>query len=237
MAHDASGLARHAVVANASWLGSSSGPGLRLSASLRSCVIVPHRAIARAETRVVWMRTWSAAPGTVYGSSGAAGSLYEVRMVLGKVQVYVFTGTAGAAVWEPVSSPAVNDGAWHMVAATRNGSQIGVYVDGSIVALSTVGIGAGALGQYVGSLGTCSVGCRVGVMSGQWSSFFDGDVVDVQQYEAALTGPQVMQLYAASRLRSMSTATTPTNSTQTPSPAPVPQPTAANTALHSFPIV
>ena len=88
------------------------------------------------------------------------------------------------------TTPAVNDGAWHHLVATCDGSNLNVYIDGSLAAgpTSVAGV-AGTISQD-----RSAIGCKLGTAL---SDFFVGSIATVRVYSAALSGAQVSANYSA----------------------------------------
>lgn len=94
-----------------------------------------------------------------------------------------------------VSTRAINDGNWHLIVATRNGSSgaMKLYVDGEQLASAT-----GPTGPR-----NAPPSLRVGgIQAGYAGGFFKGAVANVQLFNYQLSGSQVAALYAPQPLPS-----------------------------------
>lgn len=127
----------------------------------------------------------------------------------------------GSAVLSPVSAR-IDDGQWHMLAGTFDGTTVRLYLDGEQVGTGTpagtAAIDYGAGGGNFGIDGFWSSGCEGGS--------FDGDIDELRVYDRALTATEIARMANPS-------ATSPPplvrdGSTQPP-PPPAP-PTATVTA-------
>ncbi len=163
-------------------------------------------------TEIVWFRTTSTAGGKLLGfesprtgvTAGNAGGAYDRHLYLDAAgQVWFGIGTSTKVGIR--SQSGLNDGAWHMAAATLGPAGMALYVDGVQVATST----ATAAGSYSG---WWRAGC--GNLSG-WVSYWDGggsptastnqprdfpfagSLDEVTVYPTPLTAAQVAALYAA----------------------------------------
>jgi signal peptidase I len=163
-------------------------------------------------TEIVWFRTTSTAGGKLLGferprtgvTAGNAGGAYDRHLYLDAAgQVWFGIGTSTRVGIR--SQAGLNDGTWHMAAATLGPSGMALYVDGAQVATSP----ATAAGSYSG---WWRAGC--GNLSG-WVSYWDGggsptastnqprdfpfagSLDEVTVYSTPLTPAQIAALYAA----------------------------------------
>jgi hypothetical protein len=120
-----------------------------------------------------------------YGSTQGAGKGFSVAVEPGAVIVSGYTDD----LTFPTTS-VLNDGAWHFIVATSNGTSATVYVDG-------ISLGTRAFPTTLDTLpGSQGLQLGWGVPSG----FLDGDLADVAVFPTALTATQVTAQFAASGL-------------------------------------
>ncbi|MFC1691007.1 LamG-like jellyroll fold domain-containing protein [Nanoarchaeota archaeon] len=90
--------------------------------------------------------------------------------------------------YRAISSGSINDGNWHHIAATYNGSEMRLYVDGKLNATNT---------SFSGSLPTNTDPVWIGRNYDPENStgYFNGTIDEVQIYPAALSAQQIKALY------------------------------------------
>jgi len=110
--------------------------------------------------------------------------------VAGGHLAFVFAAS-GSIVLDVESTVAVNDGAWHLVAATYDGSGtasgVHLYVDGVAVATTTLANSIGSASIFN------SVPLTIGAAS-DGNHSFEGNINDVAVFGTALTAAQILQL-------------------------------------------
>jgi len=123
-----------------------------------------------------------------YGPSSNE-SLWDHRVKDGKAYFY-WREETGATYVDLTSTTSVNDGSWHHVVISRSGSDISMYVDGSLEDTTT------------GAIGTWSSTYEVHL--GKWdhpsyaaSHQFTGDMDDLRVWSRALGASEVTALHAA----------------------------------------
>jgi hypothetical protein len=119
----------------------------------------------------------------------ADGWLVQVNTT-GKIQFFAQTA-GGAAVFNCVTTLAYNDGLWHHVACTWDGSttanKVLIYVDGAVAGTATAAAGTIATGAYP---------FRIGARGTTAGDFFAGTITEVSVYNTALSAASVT-LHAA----------------------------------------
>ncbi|HLX47910.1 MAG TPA: LamG-like jellyroll fold domain-containing protein [Streptosporangiaceae bacterium] len=91
-----------------------------------------------------------------------------------------------------LSAATLNDGAWHFIAATTNGTTATAYVDG-------VSLGTKTFHSTLDTLPTAS-GLELGAGPQACCGSFGGDLADIAVFPSVLTGAQVSAQFAASGL-------------------------------------
>ncbi|HSN05714.1 MAG TPA: signal peptidase I [Candidatus Angelobacter sp.] len=163
-------------------------------------------------TEVVWFRTTSTAGGKLLGfeapragvAAMSAGGAYDRQLYLdaaGRVWFGIGTTTRVG-----ISSPAgLNDGAWHMAAATLGPAGMALYVDGAQVATDPATAAASYSGWWRAGCGNLSGwvafwdggGSPTGSTNQARNFPFAGSLDEVAVYPTPLTASQVAALYAA----------------------------------------
>ncbi len=108
---------------------------------------------------------------------------YSLRVSAGQVQFY-FYYSAG---WHQYNSPTYTsafNGAWHHVAATYDGVQARIYVDGAIV----------NVGQYAGGIALTPAAVSIARNTTATGRFFNGELDDVRIYRGALPTAEIKKL-------------------------------------------
>ena len=89
-------------------------------------------------------------------------------------------------------SELINSG-WHLVTVTYDSSTVKIYIDG---VLKPVSVGSGSnTGKYGNMTGTVDLSIGSSIISSVRSSYFSGQIDDVQIYNYALSAQQVKLLY------------------------------------------
>ncbi len=120
---------------------------------------------------------------------------YMLNINSGKAEVSIGYVDAPPYAGSVVSSGSVDDGAWHHLAGTYDGSNIRVYVDGVLQ-------GTTAFSQpilYSGSSAAETV--RLGQHVGEALSYFQGSIDDARIYNRALTAQEINAIYIAAESR------------------------------------
>lgn len=129
-----------------------------------------------------WVKTTSVALGNVFDRDNGTVRAFQWRVsAAGKVEIVAFLGGTARTV---TGATSVNDGNWHKIAASWDGTTLKVYVDG--VVDGSTGF-AGALGT--GTLGP-TIACRANI-----TSFFNGRLTLVEYHNAALAAADELARY------------------------------------------
>lgn len=90
----------------------------------------------------------------------------------------------------------INDGAWHHVAWTCDGSLWKIYVDGVDEGTLTTVSGSASDGNWFGDLGSINV-CRIGCQERYLGrdTFFDGAIDELAIWDSALSASDVTDIY------------------------------------------
>jgi hypothetical protein len=91
----------------------------------------------------------------------------------------------GLTTTKVVSNANVNDGRWHHVVGTYNGSQLRIYIDGQLDNTAAA----------TGSISTNSQNVRIGENSESTGRQFNGLIHDVRLYNRAISGAEIARLY------------------------------------------
>jgi hypothetical protein len=108
---------------------------------------------------------------------------YSLRVSAGQVQFY-FYYSAG---WHQYNSPTYTsafNGAWHHVAATYDGVQARIYIDGAIVTSA----------QYTGGIATATAAVSIGRNTTATGRWYNGELDDIRIYRGALPTSEVKKL-------------------------------------------
>jgi len=148
-----------------------------------------------------WIKTTSTANpgGHIYGESLPGTSLYWAHFRLNG-SVLHFVVDDNDVVAQANGSSTVNDGNWHHVAVTGDGTNWTFYVDG-VAEAPTFIVGGGGIGgtkwfNDAPGLTHYSIGSLDRSTRG---NFFDGNIGEVRVYPRALTAAQVFQNYNATK--------------------------------------
>ena len=145
-------------------------------------------------TIVCWVKTTSAATGTVIASyNDGLNTCINFAIQSGERLYFYIRSESGAVTQIQVSAPGINDGNWHQIAATHApGSDSVVYMDGE--ALATAG-GLGESEEFASwaySLPIGAVDAR-----GSINSVFDGSIDSLVFYNYVKTTKEILDMYNA----------------------------------------
>jgi hypothetical protein len=189
-AADASGNSNNATLVNGPvWTTGESNSGLAFNGS-NSYVSVPYSASLNATSAVTlsaWIKTTSPARGDIVSRfSGAPYPGYALvasgNCAAGQVGMWVGDNAGGYVC----SAGTINNGSWHLVTGTYDGTTVRVYIDG---ALSNSG-------SRTNGLNNPSNGPTIGAysLSGAMGGFFNGSIDGVRIYNRALSAAEVNTL-------------------------------------------
>jgi hypothetical protein len=167
---------------------------LELNATARECMVVKPTIVSPQGSAFLWIQTLFTSTASLLSfsvvTSTTVGSI-ELRLFQGRLQGYLYTGTVGSGIWGGTRSPAINDGAWHHVGMTRNGTAMSLFVNGTLVASGTLGLTEAVVGQLAARCDTLTVGCRYSGNSSASPLHVTGSVDEVEVYDFALTPAQI----------------------------------------------
>ncbi|MBU0615911.1 MAG: hypothetical protein KJ601_07500, partial [Nanoarchaeota archaeon] len=135
-----------------------------------------------------WIKTDSS---SVFGivseheTSGSAGRSYTLRSYQNRLEMEVYTPTFGW--WQ--GTTLINDGEWHHVVGTWDGSDVDLYLDGVKEAIN------GQAGSPSGALQDVNQNTAIGNYNDGSDHYFDGNIDEVQIWDKALTDEQIFQMY------------------------------------------
>ena len=151
-----------------------------------------------AVTVEAWIKSTQTSLGVVYAATAAGGTLSSDALAINAAAgkgAFDITNSSGTQVYVN-GSTTVNDGAWHFLVGTYDGSTIKLYVDGH---LDGSGAQTGAI-SYASSFDP-----TIGRLSASASYYFAGSISEVALDGTALSAAQITAQYAAA---SPSTSTT-----------------------------
>jgi len=144
----------------------------------------------------IYNRTLSSDEISGHYDDGLAGDGYcegvaeklEVPFVLSTLHGGEFKVINDSGEYNVTTSGSVNDGAWHHLAATYNGSEMRLYIDGALNSSST---------NYSGDLPTNEDNVWIGrhYDHSNSSNYFNGTMDDVRIYNESLSAEQIYQSY------------------------------------------
>jgi len=125
-------------------------------------------------------------------NDGAPFRGYELQMLSGKIYFLLCNDSAGGNVLQVYTTTVtVNDGAWHHVVATYDGTSdaygINVYIDNSLVSLT---VQLNALSATIQNSENFNIGARRGI-----NKFFNGLIDEVVIYDKELSSSEVAYRY------------------------------------------
>ena len=113
---------------------------------------------------------------------------WEIQATTGEKGVY-FTGSGGLSTGLK-STRNVKDGQWHHVAGVYDGTNIYLYVDGTLDASTP------ASGNIVQNSYPMTIGCNGQGVSGYPGYFYNGSIDEVSLYHRALSASEIQTIYA-----------------------------------------
>lgn len=189
-ARDASGHRNHGDPVNVAYTAGAAGGKAAVFDGAGSFVKIPASVVGNF-TIAYWVRT-TATGGTGQWYAGKAMVDADVPGAADDWGIALVGGKAGFGIGNPdttiVSTTAVNDGAWHHIAATRTSTSgaMKLYVDGVLQASAAIGPTAGR---------TAAGGIRVGsTLFG--GAYFQGAIDDLLVFNYALNATQVAAIAA-----------------------------------------
>lgn len=121
-------------------------------------------------------------------SLNAYGVIYINRFTNSGYILPFFDGTTGNNTSADISTISVNDGVWHMITGTNNGTVTSIYIDGQFNKSFNE--------SYIASTDTYnSFGGQV------ITNFFSGSISQVQIYNRALSAAEILQNYNSTKRR------------------------------------
>jgi hypothetical protein len=147
-----------------------------------------------------WIKTSYSGPGqnqTIFSqadSSITSSYLFFGVLTTGEVRI----GWAdGGSVLIKKGSTTINNGNWHHVACTSNGSAWKIYIDGSDEGTLTTVTGSAPDGSWYGditsgSLDICRIGCQERTSK---DSFVNGSLDELAVWDSALSAAQITNIY------------------------------------------
>jgi hypothetical protein len=153
----------------------------------------------QAYTTCIWFRTTSTAGRVLLqfeNSQTGAGTSYDRRIWIGTnglLYIGIYTGLVKYIV---LTSPSVTDGAWRYISAHYNGTDLSLYLNGSLVyTYLTIGAAQSYTGWW-----------RIGsYKSTAWTfasdGYFTGNVGPIQIYNRSLSTDEILQNFNAQRGR------------------------------------
>jgi hypothetical protein len=139
-----------------------------------------------------WVKSTSNAARKAIVSKGTASGQYsyELEMDTGTLRYYLYS-TANGAYITAVSTATFNDGKWHHVAGTYDGTTIAVYIDGVLQASSAT---------KAGVLVTDSTSdFQIGARTDDAAEFWSGSIDEVHVSNVARTYEEVAEYYRMGR--------------------------------------
>jgi hypothetical protein len=151
-------------------------------------------------TELAWVKTTSASGGPILAfadTTPPSSATKWDRFVWVDTSGYVVAGVYPGSYQTATSTSTVNDGAWHLVAATVSAAGLKVYVDGSLQATDASGTGAQSYSGY------WSIGA--GRMSAGWAdspavnshgvAYLNGSIAGAAVLPTALSAGQISAFY------------------------------------------
>ncbi len=184
---DLSGYGNHGTLTNmdaSDWVGTNKGRALDFDGT-NDQVVVAYRAVfnvTNSITVMCWVRT-------TLGVNQYAMTRNEASFYLGIGPTGTTANLASIYINNASSSwlqgtTTINDGGWHLIAATYNRLRIRIFADGKEE-------------NSVGATGAIATDTSSSVQIGARSafSFFTGDIDDARMYNRALSSSEIKQLY------------------------------------------
>jgi len=136
-------------------------------------------------TAALWFNTTDSTLCEMFGKNDGgshAGSSYEVILQTGNTRFEVDDGSG----WYKASyAPALNNGAWHQLVGTWDGSNVKLYIDGTLEDTEPAAI----------TIQTTAQAVNIASSNGN-NLYYAGSIDDVRFYNRALSSSDVAQLYA-----------------------------------------
>ncbi len=141
---------------------------------------------------IIYKTTGAAATQQMASSYGGGGAGLSMTINAGTLNCGVFTaGGVGASITNPV---ATNDGHYHHAVVTWDGTTVSVYSDGEILGTAPLS----------GSFSGASPAMQLAVLVNSGVQFFSGELTEAVIFPTALTAAQVLALYNAASIPSIS---------------------------------
>ncbi len=143
------------------------------------------------KTIAFWINTTASTNQVVYDNSGNSsagnGITIDINSTPGKIRVMHAKGTPGTYNYSVVSSASINDGSWHHIAYTWDGTAtaggVKLYIDGT---QNATGVAASTTDN------TPTNNLRLGAVSGgSPGSYFSGNLDEVQIFNRALSSMEI----------------------------------------------
>ena len=183
IAYDSSGNSSTGTVVGGTWTSGMIGSALYFDGTDQvTCSNSPSLNPETAMTVAAWIDPdgWSGNPRIL--QKGQSDNQYRLLFQSGQLKFDLFGVTNGTVVTSPPSA-----GTWHHVAGTYDGSLMGIYVDGQLVALQS------ASGPIAITTDALNIGNKP--RSGNPFDHFSGIIDDVRIYGRALSAGEIGQLY------------------------------------------
>jgi len=145
-------------------------------------------------TLAAWISTTMTAPGAIIAKMNIANSYKGYDMILesGSIEAHLINNWAADNAIKVEASTLVNDGAWHHIAVTYDGSSsasgLKIYIDGN---QETTTIAKDSLSGTTINSDELRVGTRVGHIP------FNGKIDEVKIYSCALDASEILAEYQA----------------------------------------
>ena len=148
-------------------------------------------------TIAAWVKLTATGERTIFDIGDGAGNANYVSVFVnnGKLTVAIMDG--GTTILNMASIASVNDGNWHHVAFTVDGSGNQLYIDG-VAAARTFTTGSAATTAFISALNSKTNTTIGAYNNGAINGEFLGTLDDVRVYSRALTSGDMAQLYATS---------------------------------------
>ena len=141
-------------------------------------------------TITAWIKTTQLAPGTIFANGGddSGGVRFTLATHEANADRITLTTDDDSTKAQALGATVVIDGQWHHVAAMREGTEISVFVDGSLDGTGTVPAGYDLSGT---SQHNSLIGAITSHASGRLVKYYVGVIDDVRVYADALTVPEL----------------------------------------------
>ena len=148
-------------------------------------------------TIAAWVKSTATGDRTIFdiGDGATAQNFVSFFVNNGKLTLSILDGNAQVLI--TASTASINDGNWHQVAFTVNGSGNQLYIDGAAAA-RTFTAGSSSTTTFISALNS-TINTTIGAFNdGAINGEFLGTLDDVRVYNRALTGADVTELYELS---------------------------------------